>query len=683
MVDPNTGLELNKQAPNLSKQTPSDTLPPVDRNDVTNLDEDALRKYIYSEFSNCISDKQDYGWTDKKDYAIRAYYQVKEEAMKHWPHENASAFRPPLTPTLLDTAWANVQSGLFADPKNPLAGEGVGVEDLRPEGILLKYLNWQMVNEIKLEQESDKNVFRTFLMGTGIYKTMFDVKTNTIKVRSIDLENFFVPIDATGVQRGETDICIHLIPLSYFDIQMRKAMKIYRKPDEILPGAGLILKDSDQLRSSMDLASGMSLDTKVKRDNYYIAEIDVLGYVPPNAYNPIDLKVWMSPNGGTIQRIRKKDKMMKTPYAVAHCYPYSDRFYSMGIPEKIRPEQEKIDYTDKQFTDSADIASMPAMFIDDTESFQRGRMQRVRGGIYPKGKGNTIDWEPQPPVDRNNAQERALIWEWAERKTGVIDVTQGRPSAFGGKTLGEVEIRTARADVRFSSIFKRFGRQINEVAQIAYELNWMFVEKKRITDVIGYSAEGYTENELFPIKNGKLADFNFTFSGYLKADKEQEDDKKMRFLDSQMTSGIVANNEANTYNVSNEMAKLVGIRNFSQIVKRPKNARIIDVDEFIQRVISGNSNTQVRPGIDTDDYTFELMLYKRTPMYKNLEPFQKQLIEDALRRAFIMGVAEREEKMRMAGMFALRDQMAQMGQEGAEQPLEQANPAEMDINPNG
>ena len=646
LLDPKTGLTLSDKTPDLAEESKVDIIPPVDRGDETGLDEDHLRAYIFSEFRDIVQKRFDYGWIDSKNYALRSYYGVKNEAMKHWPHENASAFPVPLTPTLVDTAWANVQSGLFADAKKPIMIEGVGDEDVRPAAVMLKFQNWQLVNDMKIEKESDKNVFRAFLYGNGIYKVIFDIKTGRIKIRSIGIENFHVPMDASGVQKGETDIIIHLIPLSYNDVQLRKAMKVYRDPDSMVPGAGIILSSSEQLTQTMDDVSGMSLIEKRNNQNYYIAEIDVLGYVQPNAYRPIDLKVWVNPKGMTIQRIRKMDKFMKTPYATVGCYMYEDdRFYKMGIPEKIKNEQEKIDYTDKQYTDSLDIASRPAMFVDDTDTMERGRMQRVRGGIYPKGKGNTIDWEPQPPIDRDSGRERALIWEMAERKLGIIDVVQGRASAFGGKTLGELEIREARADIRFSLLFRRFGEQLQEVNDISYELNYYYTPKQKILDVIGYSSEGYTMEELFPVKNGELVKHNFQFTGKLYQDKIEEDQRKLVFFDSQMTTSIVANDIANTFNISQAMANILGIRNFSQLVRKPKESRIVTVEEFIQRVFSGDSTISIRPGIDAEDYVFELQLFKRGQLYNSLEQFQKNMIEDAIRRAYIMSVAERKAKM--------------------------------------
>ena len=681
LLDPKTGLTLSDTNPDISKDVGVEVAPPIDRGDETNINEDHLKSYIYSEFKDIIAKRYDYGWIDKKNYALRTYYGQKNEAMKHWPHANASAFPVPLTTTLLDTAWANVQASLFANSRKPVAIEGVGDEDIRPAAMISKFQNWQLTNEMSIEKESDKNVFRAFLYGTGIYKVMLDVKTGNLKVRSIGLENFHVPIDASGTQKGETDIIIHLIALSYNDVQLRKAMKVYRSPDLIVPGAGLVIQDNEKLTHTLDVVSGMSMIEKRNNQNYYITEVDVLGYVPPDAYRPIDLKVWLSPNGMTIQRIRKMDKGMKTPYTSVGCYAYEDdRFYKMGIPEKIKNEQEKVDYADKQYTDSLDIASMPAMFTDDTEAMERGRMQRVRGGIYPKGKGSMIEWEPKPPVDRDSLQERVLIWQMAERKLGITDSMEGAPSTVGSKTLGELQIRTRRADVRFAAIFRRFGRQIEEVNDIAYELNYHYTPKQKILDVIGYSSEGYTMNELFPIKNGELVKHNFQFTGKIYQDKIDEDQRRMAFFDSQMTSPIVGGDTANTFNVSQEMANILDIKNFSQIVRKPKESRIVSVEEFIRRVVSGDTTTVLRPGIDAEDYVFELQLFKRGKLYGSLEQFQKTMIDDAIRRAYVMGAAERKAKLLVQKLvssnFSVGSGVGSVEPAGLE-GMEQPSPAEM------
>lgn len=647
---------MTKDNPSLT-DVPSDTIPPVDRGDVTNLDEDHLRSYILSAFRNMIADKQDYGWLQKKDYALKSYYGEKNEAMKNWPWKGASAFPVPLTPTITDTAWANVQASIWSNPNGPILVPGIGDEDVRTAKFLERFQNWQMMNEdeINFEMECDKHVFRTFLHGTGITKTMYDLRTNTIKIYSIDLENFYVPIDAQGLQKDGTDIIIQIIPLSYNDIQQRKAMGIYRDAEAIVPGIGIARHDPETLRTTMDKISGVSLDQKVRRENYYIAETH-LTYIPPGSMRPRDLIVWMSPNGGVIQRIREK-KDGKRPFEDAHAYPYADRFYSIGIPEKIKNCQEKVDYADKQYTDGLDIANRPAAFVDDTSDFDRTRMQRVPGGIYPKGKGNTVDFEPQPPVERGFAQERALIWEMAERLTGVIDITQGRPSAYGGKTLGEIEIRASRADVRFSAVFKRFGKWWKQVVTHQYELNHEHTPKEKVMDVLGYSSEGYSINEIFPVKNGKLVNYNFQFSGQLIGDQEDERNRKYQFYVAQLQTPWVMENPANWWRTMKEMADVSGVRNVESVYPKPEEADLISVQEFIKRVVSGQRDVQIRPGIETDRYIFELKLFMDTGTFQNLDEWQQQIIFDALRRAITMSVAERK-----AAMAAMRQKLMMSAQ---------------------
>lgn len=652
----------NQTTGNQLQVTPSESLQPRDRNDVTNLDEDHLQRYILSAFNNMIADKQDHGWLDKKNYARRAYYGLKNEAMKHWPWEGASAFPIPMTPTLVDTAVANIHSGIFADPKGPIRIKGIQDEDLRPGKILERYMNWQTMYDMDMETEYYKNALRTFIDGTGVIKTMFDIRTRKVRVVSLELENFYVPIDATGLQRDGTDIAVQIIPLSYNDVQLRKAMGVYRDPDAIIPGIGVVLKDSDQIRLTIDDASGVSKDTKARRDNYYIAEVH-LTYIPPNSMRPLDLIVWINPNGGVIQRIRRVEDNKLRPFSASHAYMYDDdRFYSMGLPEKVRPEQEKLDYSDKQYTDGLDRANNPAAFVDDTEAFDRTRQQRVPGGIYPKGKGNTIDWEPQPPAQRGFSDERALIWEMAERKTGIIDITQGRASAFGGKTLGELEIRASRADVRFSAIFKRFETQHKDICRQIYELDDEYMPKDRIMDVIGFSAEGYTLNEIFPKKNGELVNFNFGFSGALLADRQAEAERKSRFYELQLADPDV--DRGSRWRIKQELAETQGIQGFGSIVPKPKEANIVSAQEFVRRVVSGQQDLQIRPGIDADDYIFEIQLFERTQTYQNLEDYQRQMLSDALRRAYVMSVAERQAQTDLmlvqekAKFGAIKDQMA-------------------------
>src|SRR5260221_5636429 len=162
-------LQFNQEIPNIVDK-PSDMTPPVDRGDLTDIDDRELAGYLIDIFKNDIADKQQNNFLEKKNYDVRSYYGLKNRALMEWPWKGASAFPVPLTPTLLDTAYANVQASQFSNPNGPVSVRGTGIEDIRTAKILQDWLNWQATNEMDLEYESDKNNFRTFLHGTGFMK---------------------------------------------------------------------------------------------------------------------------------------------------------------------------------------------------------------------------------------------------------------------------------------------------------------------------------------------------------------------------------------------------------------------------------------------------------------------------------------------------------------------------------
>lgn len=658
---PDSGLILNSENVNLVDK-PSEIIQPNDRDDLTGLDEDDLTSYILEMFRNDIEDKRQMGWVDKRNYDVKAYYGLKDKALSNYPWPNSSNFPVPLTPTLLDTAHANIMASIFSGNRGSLKVKDVSVEDMRTSKILQDLLNWQAENEIDIEREYDKTIFRTFLHGTGFLKVYWDIKTRSVKVVSVDIGNMFLPIDAKGLSEEETDHIIQIIPLTYNDLQLRKSMRVYKYPDQIFPGDNIDYGASfEEKLQRMDTASGTSLITKRRRDTYFIAECYSTHYPKTGSsghngkngnvrtgagVKPLELIVWISPNGGKIQRVRKNDKKIR-PFSDHHAYYYPDRYFSMSMPEKIKNIQDEIDYADKQNTDANDRAISPAAFVDDTSTFDGASSQRVPGGIYPKGtRGSTIEWEPAPPVDRGFERRIALLWEQAERLTGIIDITQGRPSAFGGKTLGEVEIRTARADVRFSTIFRRFGLGWKKTWNLIYEYDNEYMDRNKKIRVLGY--DNYKSiDELFPTEElqesglGLSGKYDFSFTNTLVSDQDIENQKIIAFTEAELLSPLVANNPANLWRVEEMRAKAFGINNLETIVMKPSEAKIYSVEEFIQRIISGEKDVGIRPGIDAEGYIFDLEVFMKTETFRSLDDGQKKQIADGLRRAFMISVGEK------------------------------------------
>jgi len=663
------GRILNPEMPTL-QGGPMDVIPPQDRNDITTIDEQALVSYLIQQFQSTIKDKEEFGWIAKRKHDIDAYYQIKQEALRHWPWEGASNSRVPMTPTLLDTAHANIKASIWSDAGDPVKVWGVGVEDIRKAPILENYLNWKVNNEIDMEAPMDSNIFRTFLHGTGIMKIIRNLK-NQILLSSVDIENIYVPIDASGFKIEQCDFVTQIIGLTYNDLQLRKPF--YKDVDKIAPGIGIATSLSqEQLTMARDVAHGTSMDQRMRRDLYFIAET-YCTYYPKDSMKAKELIVWWSPNGGTIHRLRENKEGIR-PYSRYAAYENPGRFYAMSLPEKIKGLQDDIDYANKQNTDAIDRAIAPAMFVDDTSGFEKNRAQRVPGGIYQKGRSQ-IEYEPVPPVERGFERKMQELWFQAEQVLGLIDVTVGGQTR-SGRTLGETQIRTTRADIRFGAVFSRFEKGWKDTVEIIYEYCNRYEDRSKKLKVLGYTDIKSLE-ELFPtsdpMKFGLAVEgkFDFGFGGSPINEREMEKQSAVEFALDMMAQPRVQQNDADWWRCAKILAEARGQRNLEAIISRPKSVDIYSPQEFIQRVMSGQYDLQIRPGIDADGYLFELELFMRSESFSELDPRGQKALNDAKRRVFMMSVAERQALLDTQMVMGRQQaEMAMQGQASTQQPPE-------------
>lgn len=661
MIDP-LALGMNDQMPVL-KDRPSDVMP-QDQMQQPNIDETEVSKYVMEQFKNDVQDKEQWGWLDKREYDIRAYYGIKDLAMTQRPWPGASAYPVPITPTLLDTGWANIRASMRAPDGTMVKTKGVGAEDIRKAKPLEALLNWQVTNDIPMESVQDRNIFRTLLHGKAILKIIQDFIRNAVKVISFDIENFYLPIDAEGIQQTDVDHVTQIIPLSKSDIEYRKDLNIYENLDKMVPGAriGTNSQGTDQLMKLKDYVTGTNKEQRSRRETYFLAETyceyrnkSASGYGDNGsstraAVKPVQIIVWWSPNGGTIHRIAMNPEGIR-PFADYDLYPNPGYFFSMSLPEKLRNIQEKANYADKQNTDAMDRSISPAMFVDDTESFRKDVQQRVPGGIYSKGKGNTIDYEPQPPRERGFENQYNQMWIEARELTGLIDINQG--AGTNDKTLGQTQIRSYRADIRFSSIFSRFERGWEKTVDLIYHFDNKFMPRDTKIKVVGY-ADYMSIDELFPREdNSRLGlgiegKFDFKFAGAAVTEVEKEKQDKLNFYNAQLLMPDVMANPATAWKMRAEIAQASGIRDFETVMTKPKEVGILSAEEAIQRIVSGQTEIDIRPGIDTDSYIFEIQLFmKSQDRMSALRPECQAALMNLLRIANVMRAAQMQAMLHM------------------------------------
>lgn len=633
---------------------PTDDIPPVDRNDETSLDYEYLLGHLNETLTDSIKHKEYMHWGALRQYDLDSYYMQKDIALSRRPWPGASAYRAPLTATLLDTAWAYMDESVCPSGKRILGIKGIGREDIRTSKILESYMNNVIDSETNLREVHDQNIFRTFLNGTGIIKTLRNGET--IKNYAIPVEDIYVPLYAPGFKIDETEFAHQMVALTKYDLDFRRASGAYSFDDgDIAPGLGFStsrVKDINE--RTLDSISGQDASTESRNNLYYIIE-SYLTFYNKNSQRPLELKAWWVPNGNKILRVRKNEDLIR-PFGRYTVYEYPGRFYGMSLPEKVREIQDKFDYSDKQYTDGLDLAARPAMFIDDTSSFDPDISQRVPGGIYPIGAGNKITFEPQPAVERGFDQERFNLWMQAERLTGLIDVVQGA-STKSGRTLGETEMRQNSAGVRFNSLFTKYEKGFKQTANIIYQYQNLYVSRSKKVKLIGY--EDYqTVGELFPHdaidENSQTTEglgidpninYNFGFSNKPISERDREDQDFNEYYEAAMLNPITASSPANLWRLLAEKAERCGVRNHDIIIQKPKEVNIFSAQNFIERVMSGQVNIQLRPGVDANDYILEINLFMQTDMFLDMDDRQKIALMRALQQAQIIWKMEQQALM--------------------------------------
>ena len=452
-----------------------------------------------------------------------------------------------------------------------------------------------------------------------------------------------------------------IIPLSKSDIEWRKQLGIYKDLDKMSPGARVTQRHgTDGMLKIRDFVAGQNKEQRYNRETYFMAETykeyrpkSGSGYGDSGSstsagVRPISLIVWWSPNGGIIHRISvNKDEIV--PFADYDLYPNPGYFFSMSLPEKIRNIQEKANYADKQNTDALDRAISPAAFVDDTEDFNKGVAQRVPGGIYSMGKGNSISFESQPPVERGFERQYQQMWIEAQQLTGLIDISYGS-SARQDKTLGQTQLRTYRADIRFASIISRFERGFEKTMDLIYHYDNKFMSRDTKIKVLGYS-DYKSLSEIFPNPSagnmglGIEGKFDFKFAGAAVTEIEKEKQDKINFYSQLILSPAVLQDKGTYWKSLKELAEAHGVRDFETVMTKPAEASIMSAQESVQRIISGQADIQPRPGIDVESYIFEIELFMRTEGFQGLDPIYQKAMSDLLRRVYIMRAAEMQAQM--------------------------------------
>jgi hypothetical protein len=632
--------------------------PPDKSVDDVDIPDDELKQYLIQTHQNEISDKEDMGWNEMREYDLKAYYGIKDEYMQNFPYANASAYPVPITPVLLDTAHSMIDDLIWRDPNSAVIVTPISDEDIKKAKNLENLLNWQILNDIiDAKMEDSACNFSMLLHGTG-YKKIIRIQNEKgeyqLRAVNVPIQNIFLPVDAKNPEPDNCEGVTQIIPLSSNDLRQRIAMGAYRNLDKITKGFLPQTTSQELIDRYKQEITGLDTTQRITRDTWYIAE-RYMTYYPRGSMKARELIVWFSPSTGDILRkIENKDKIR--PFVDKFIYQNHGQSFHMSLPWKIKNIQEKANYTDKQATDGIDKAISPAGFYDASEKFNAKIQLRVPTAMYPMKNLNSIKWEPIniSPILAQRSEIKEL-WQQAERATGFTDIAQGVSSGKGAKTLGQDVMRSQRSDLRFSRIVKIMNYHWKREVEKIYEYDDRYMPRATKIKVLGTHRYESIE-KLFPREQeegvppeetglGLTGKYDFGLANKSIDQQEKTNQKRTAFYGSILSHEIFGKDPGNAYRALEQQAYANDINDFPYVVKKPKEASEMTPDELIARIMDGD-DVQPNPDGDHAAIASAFRIYMRSGNFKDAKPeVQKKLA------MFLMI----EEKMQQAAVLAFQD----------------------------
>ena len=622
---------------------------------IEDINDDDLKTWILNKLKNDIRDRESFGWNVMKVYDELAYSGYKSGKTTD-PWNNASNYAVGLTPTLVDTAHANTIGSIYFDKEKIVSVEGVAPEDKRGAKLVEKLMNWVVMNDIEDSKSTlDMTIHTAFKHGNSPVKVIrgkgiAGQKKKTIWSRK-NVWNIFTNIEAKGLQPRHTDHVFELIALDENDWEIRKSLKddsdriVYEGIGDLQKGNAIFASTGqDEITQAKDRTSGTSLGDRFSRDMRYILECYCTyphKKKDSDEVELLELLVTIAPNGGKVFRksinndIDEGTGEAVRPYAWKfQPYPREDRAYGDSLCWLIKQSQEELDYAHNQVMNAMEKLVKTPTFYDPNGGFDPETVQQTPNGWYPVPNPRSNIFIPSYDYGAVFQHYRSfdLYWEYAQRRTGLTELFQGRQQERQS-TLGEANIRTNKAEIRFKVIYDRLEEGFNELIYLTYFYTKKYMPKEEMIKVLG--VEDYSSiNEIFP--EGIGGKYNFNFSSMVITERLKQREDKQRFFEIAVVNPLTAIDAGNQWKLLKMMADEYGIENFEGIIRKPNEADIEQAKEAVKRIMSGDLDVMPSRGIDPTDYIIDLSYFIKTDTFKNATPQEKEAVANLMRRALEM-----------------------------------------------
>jgi len=367
-------------------------------------------------------------------------------ARREWEtlrEESRSLIFPEQSESLLGDWASNIKIPVVSDIlkyrprfKAAMLGDGVDIIHLRPVApgdtkkvpLMAEYINWELVNEIRIARLLNQWLFETLIDGDGYVKDRQVIKRarrkitdasgkesvevkvvyNGPKPRIVDSINMVIPRNAKAGQcLGELDRVTEILHWTVFDLRREKSSLINMKRGYVNAAA------FDELEKQFNTAGGQELNNRVVSEtddeeiDYSISgvqdkttrrvyeirlEIDVS---PSLKEGPQQYVVLLSHD--TQKILAALETFEPRPYSRMSLYP-SAKWYSLGLPMVLKPWVHLLGAMLNSAANFATISNIPFGTTEDGTFGKRRKLQIKPGEII---EGMKVDWARIEGIDNS------------------------------------------------------------------------------------------------------------------------------------------------------------------------------------------------------------------------------------------------------------------------------------------
>lgn len=414
---------------------------------------DRVRDFFTTEAEEAFSAK--YHWEASARDCLRMYEGRPEQPIRDVPIPNAPNIEVPIGAIAADAIYAEAVDLIFQISPTVTA-RALDSKWVKHAKALQRFINWGIENEWNLRAAVTHALCDDTQLGTGIYYipwidhvrrslTGTVVQRSGPRIRAFAPENFLTPGAA---------------PESLQDTRWI-AGRFFYTPAELSVRAKYLDWDIEGAKACSygnalrDLRERFGRTRRTGEESRHLVEV-LEGYISYDIDNdgiPEDLLVTMDRVGRKVFACRLDPFDRCRPYESMVYQPRPHLFFGIGLLEMLREIERSATEIHNQrvlnmLLANCRIYARKEGTGSDTEEMWPGKQ------IYLADPKNDLVAIPMADVYTSAIQAETTLAQYAERRTGVGDLGQGRSSALGSRTPGITALSAIQSvNKRFTPAF--------------------------------------------------------------------------------------------------------------------------------------------------------------------------------------------------------------------------------------